>query len=466
MNYENIGIANFCNFLTGAGGIDSIGYDLSTVSKIDMYNYIKIKTENFNSILLEIFISELRDCAYDLKFLRPNTTEGVFYYDLYYTIETMGVFFPKIKPPLIFTKDKTLRERVDIIIELLPDAVFKHSTKKLLQLSDMAEFEYQKLFESTNTGSFITNDINARREQKTTIQERIEVLNYNEIGLYEFFVRLTYDEHFSISESEMYLYIKHKTDNFDLETFELFRKELNFLSGGIKFVPPLQITNDNNVELTILEFHHKFIITPRLEEIYKNENPIENIKKLDKYVDLFTNEFDAKMKIQEIQRYYTEYDFGLIVRYRKIIRFSDLIFSIYEKLFDSQAKQPESTVTPTPKQQLTFAGLFKPEYIDRLTVLFERLKLNGYTDENNDWIIKTDTNEPAKLFHYLKDNDVFITSKFAPSIKCFYKEFGCEVVEKINGNPRATTRVNAQAAKNSVNESAFNNFVLSWIDKK
>lgn len=49
-------------------------------------------------------------------------------------------------------------------------------------------------------------------------------MNYNEIGVYEFFVKITYDEHFKLSDSEMYSYIKHKTDNFDFETYEHFRK--------------------------------------------------------------------------------------------------------------------------------------------------------------------------------------------------------------------------------------------------
>lgn len=119
-----------------------------------------------------------------------------------------------------------------------------------------------------------------------------------------------------------------------------------------------------------------------------------------------------------------------------------------------------------PKQPLTFAGLFKPEFQSKLNVMFERLQSGGYIDKNNEWIIKNGTNEPAKLFHYLKDRGVIITLKFAPAIKCFYSMFGCEVVENDNGNPRATTRVNAQAAKNSVDELAFNKILLSWIDKK
>jgi len=96
----------------------------------------------------------------------------------------------------------------------------------------------------------------------------------------------------------------------------------------------------------------------------------------------------------------------------------------------------------------------------------DRLQSNGYTDINNDWVLKSDSNEPAKLFHYLHDKNVILALKFAPAIKCFYHEFGCEIVEKVNGNPRATTRKNASDAIGSVDESAFNKFLLSWIDKK
>ena len=117
------------------------------------------------------------------------------------------------------------------------------------------------------------------------------------------------------------------------------------------------------------------------------------------------------------------------------------------------------------KHLIAFAELFKPEYSKSLNVLFERLQINGYTDENNHWIIKTDINEPAKLFYYLKDKNVIIAPKITPSIKCFYIEFGCEVVEKVNGNPRATTRRNTESAKFSVDESEYK-FLLSWIDKK
>jgi len=115
------------------------------------------------------------------------------------------------------------------------------------------------------------------------------------------------------------------------------------------------------------------------------------------------------------------------------------------------------------KKTLTFNDLFKPEYISRIDILYERLRNNGYIDKNNNWIIKSSANEPAKLFFYLKERNVIIAPKFNPSIKCFYSEFGCELVERSNGNPRATTRKNATSAEFSYNQSEFDKFLLTWI---
>jgi len=115
------------------------------------------------------------------------------------------------------------------------------------------------------------------------------------------------------------------------------------------------------------------------------------------------------------------------------------------------------------KKTLTFNDLFKPEYISRIDIFYERLRNNGYIDKNNNWIIKSSANEPAKLFFYLKERNVIIAPKFNPSIKCFYSEFGCELVERSNGNPRATTRKNATNAEFSYNQSEFDKFLLTWI---
>jgi len=82
------------------------------------------------------------------------------------------------------------------------------------------------------------------------------------------------------------------------------------------------------------------------------------------------------------------------------------------------------------------------------------------------WVFKTDKNEPAKLFHYLDYKKVLKSNKFKPAISCFYVKFGCEIVEKDNGNARATTRKNANEAKYSFDEKQFDKIFLPWINKE
>jgi len=118
------------------------------------------------------------------------------------------------------------------------------------------------------------------------------------------------------------------------------------------------------------------------------------------------------------------------------------------------------------KEPLTFSGLFKPEYREIITILIERLKLKGFTDKQNNWIINNNINEPAKLYYYLKEKKVMKDIKFTPSIKCFYNEFGCEVVEKKNVNPRASTRTNLLIQCDTVMEKTYDSFLLSLITQK
>jgi len=235
-----------------------------------------------------------------------------------------------------------------------------------------------------------------------------------------------------LTEIEIYNYLEKVTSNFDKEKL-------------------------NSIYWVINAYYQTFrveILNPESYGIYKYKKwdiPYHDVRfgsKIERYVDYKT----MVSKTHGFMYMDIEYCWSLVNRKR------------------SENQQLNGTTTGTKKQKtikqpLSFAGLFKPEYRDRLNLLLDRLQSNGYTGPNNDWLIKTDTNEPAKLFYYLKDRGVIIAPKFAPSIKCFYKNFGCEVVEKFNGNPRATTRRNTESAKYSIDESEYK-FLLSWIDKK
>lgn len=135
----------------------------------------------------------------------------------------------------------------------------------------------------------------------------------------------------------------------------------------------------------------------------------------------------------------------------------------------SSGPQPQNEViqkrvSQTPKE-VKFSDLFDSTYRDKLDVFFTKLEENGLIDADKKWIIKQNINEPAKLYYFLKDKSVIAYPRECPALKCFYNEFGHEVVEKKNDNPRATTRRNAQDAKNSVNTMNFN-FLLPWINQK
>lgn len=140
-------------------------------------------------------------------------------------------------------------------------------------------------------------------------------------------------------------------------------------------------------------------------------------------------------------------------------------FLIIEKISTLLSTNTKIKIPPS-KQSLNFAEIFIPEFQNKISVMFERLQLNGFIDKNNDWIINSNINEPAKLYYYLKDNKVLKQNKFAPAIKCFYKEFGCEVVEQTNGKPRTSTRINLLIQCDNETEKIYNSFLLSLINQK
>ena len=156
-----------------------MNYDFSSVSKVDLYKYVEAKTDNFNPIISKIFIEELRDCAYDLKFLMPYTPDGYDYNGLLYTIDSLGPFFPEIDPPLIFSNNKTLKDRVVEIIEVVPAAKFKRNLRKLFLLSEIAETEYQRTTtEITYPVNLQVNKSKLTRRQKIALLESVGVMKY------------------------------------------------------------------------------------------------------------------------------------------------------------------------------------------------------------------------------------------------------------------------------------------------
>lgn len=246
------------------------------------------------------------------------------------------------------------------------------------------------------------------------------------------------------TKTDMYEYLKIASNDFDRNIMEYLIKDVR----DFVWHNPIWIRDDIKRPFGLKKYNiSDILLSEFLESMEITDFEFSETKTLKQRVEKIENRFSTIIELYKCV---------------KLIEFSDIAESEYKRVIESTS----SETTHTPKQVLIFDGLFQPEYRAKLNILFERLRLNGFTDENNNRLIKNGTNEPAKLFHYLKEKGVIIAPKFKPAIACFYNKFGCEVVEKDNGNPRATTRKNANEAKNSVIEKEFDNFLLTWINKK
>ncbi len=218
---------------------------------------------------------------------------------------------------------------------------------------------------------------------------------------------------------------------------------------------------------------------PTEEAVSRLQKPIETIKKSffeleDLIYTIIKEGIEYTESINELiisKRDYSRLiiDKQLNEKYKNLIEHINISLEWYidnEKTKKIVTLQKTIIENPIPKQPLNFVELFIPEFQKKISVMFERLQLNGFIDKNNYWIINTNINEPAKLFYYLKDNKVMKSHKFAPAIKCFYNEFGCEVVEKANGNPRACTRTNLLIQCDNETEKIYNSFLLTLINQK
>ena len=278
------------------------------------------------------------------------------------------------------------------------------------------------------------------------------------------------------SKIEMYDFVKNKTSGFQKVALEYFKSDLrNYIYKIYIYLPRKAeyIGGHMGSSKIKLQTTYDYITLKSVVDLLDLNYSFEQVKELaalkfENFLTLRERIDILKTKLPTAEFAYTKCESYL----PNLIVLSDIVENeigiITEMTFtEPTIRIPQKLNQPlnSSKQSLSFSELFKPEYRDRLNGLFERLKTKGDTDENNDWIFKTNTNEPAKLFYYLKDRGVIIAPKIAPSIKCFYIKFGCEVVEKVNGNPRASTRRNTESAKFSVDESEFK-FLLSWIDKK
>lgn len=246
------------------------------------------------------------------------------------------------------------------------------------------------------------------------------------------------------TELYVYNYIKKVTDNFDKISLHYFLKEIStyFDYMPIKFYEDVMFNGKLYKKNETIRFIDLVHIHGQKTGCY---NELDSI--LDKYNFIENNFEEFKVDL-------------LCLSVEKALKIYEIATQKHITL--------NKTTPPTrePKQPLIFENLFTQDFKSKLDVMFERLRSKGIIDENNNWNIINSLNEPAKLYNYLVNNKVIKDVKFAPAIKCFYSMFGCEVVEKANGNPRAATRTNLLVVCDHVTEKKYDLFLLPLINQK
>ena len=174
MNFSNYPVKQFCDEVYAIKGNP---FSTSEISSLDMYQYIREKTNNFDFDSLSYFISDIRSYYVRIKFKVKNsdpkpeieidqdtgypTSESQELINNYETFLEcpLNLFATELffDLHLDYTDDQTLREKVDIFKKALPEASFIHDISNLLKFSDIAEKEYERV--SSLAYSNVKNDI-------------------------------------------------------------------------------------------------------------------------------------------------------------------------------------------------------------------------------------------------------------------------------------------------------------------
>lgn len=315
-------------------------------------------------------------------------------------------------------------------------------------------------------------------------------MKYENMSLLEFFY---YCNNSYISESEMYLYLKQITSNFDLTAFELLRKELNLYCCNIKFrIPEVigselidgkpYVLNSYKHEITLYDFYIDKIQQPLIEHIEKKENATKEQKEvlfinLQKLKNDFVDKLDVKGKIKKIESYVPELNLNLLEKNKGIVKFSDLINEKYKGI-NVITPKPKSKNTKLSKQPLTFYQLFKNPFNKDLELFKKKLIDSNLIDNNYHWRTvdnngkKIPIQDIGKFYNWLySETTVFdkTPDKTAHCI-CFCTKFGIIPYEGKKNKPTigrtATAKLIRETTFDSELELKYKTHFKTWINKE
>ena len=233
MDYSHYSVFNFCAEIYD---LIELPFGNSDISSIDMYKFLKSKTNNFDKELFDYLILDIRNFSnaieFEVKNIDPkpefNIDESTGYpnyesSELYYNYQEYLVYNIKNLPGLYKTRDDlfscfddktTLRDRISYFKTRPFIVKLCHNINDILQFSDIAEKEYQK-----------TTD--REKIKNTPIEKNVELNDFTSREFIEFCFK------HEVPNLEMFDYIKIKTENFEIKKVKLFINELKRFSERV-----------------------------------------------------------------------------------------------------------------------------------------------------------------------------------------------------------------------------------------
>lgn len=161
MEFSQYSITHFCNIIYG---LSDVPYYTQEFSSIEMYEFLKEKSNNFDHIAFEYLIHDIRNYSEKIQFKISNpfqkpelvidketgypTTQSQELCDAYkpYIIGPLDSFYLYIEfdVDLKFSIEQSIKERIELFKNALPGATILHNISNLIKFSEMAEKEFKK----------------------------------------------------------------------------------------------------------------------------------------------------------------------------------------------------------------------------------------------------------------------------------------------------------------------------------
>lgn len=225
MNFNDFSVHEFCRCVYGIGDNCS-----NQISGLEMYSFIKSKTNNFDLTLFDFLRNDVRSFFDYIEVDVEDPQKHLDLIDDKFTLSSTDSLTESPQPYETFTmsrnnvpeqvkvyevlydhieeKERSLREKIELLSVLYDFIVgFKNNIGGILEFSDLVEKEYQKAIES---------------EKLNQLPVGSKVI-LNELTSRDFIEHCLEQD---VPELEIYEYIKIKTDNFESNKVSIFRIEL------------------------------------------------------------------------------------------------------------------------------------------------------------------------------------------------------------------------------------------------